>query len=111
MAKRHQENREESYIVRGRILEALQAQVDRERNDQEGTETYLDEDLLYVMVAKRYPQLRSKFRGELYYLKDMDCVKLKEVKVGAEKSLMWRITAKGRDVLDGTAQLAGVVVD
>ena len=111
MARRHMDNREQSHVVRGRILEALQAQVDRERGDEQSPSTYLDEDLLYIAVAKRYPMLRSKFRGELYYLRDEECVKFKELKVGSGKYLMWRITARGRDVLDGTIAHRGISVD
>ena len=111
MARRGKENRERSQLTRGTILEALQAAVDRERGDSESPSTYMDETLLYAVVAPRYPQTMEMLRGELYYLRDKGYVKFTEVKIGAKKSLMWRITAAGTDIYQGTKEDPGVAVE
>lgn len=111
MVRGNRENRERSQITRGMILAVLQAAVDRERGDQEDPSTYVDEDLIYLKVGRRYPQTREMMRGELYYLRDKGYVKFRTVDVGAHRSLMWRITAAGTDVLEGTASDPGVEIE
>jgi hypothetical protein len=93
------------------ILEVLQAAIERERGDRESIETYLDEDLLYLKVGRRYPQTREMLRGNLYYLLDKEYVKQKRVRVGKTESLMWRITAAGTDLLEGNIRDAGVHIE
>lgn len=111
MPRRDKDDREQSQLSRGMILEVLQAVVDRERGDREAPSTYAAEELIYTKVARRYPQTIEMLRGELYYLRDKGYVKFKEVPVGSKKSLMWRITACGTDLLEGTKTDAGVNVD
>lgn len=108
---RIRDDREEKFATRGLILEMLQAAVERERGGGESPETYVDEDLLYLKIGRRYPQTREMLRGNLYYLQDKGYVKQKRVRVGRTESLMWRITASGTDVLEGNARDAGVHVE
>ena|SRR3990167_9341990 len=108
MANRAKDNRERSQLTRACILEALQAAVDRERGDKESPSTYVDESLLYAVVGPRFPQTLEMLRGELYYLRDKGYVKFKEVKIGAKKSLMWRVTACGTDLVEETKEDPGV---
>lgn len=110
MAKLRDE-REEKALTRGLILEVLQASVDRERGDEENVATYLDEDVIYLKIGRRYPQTREMMRGHLFYMKDKEYVKFREVRVGKSKSLMWRITARGTDLLEGNVADAGVHVE
>lgn len=108
---RIREDREAKALTRGLILEVLQASVDRERGDDESMATYVDEDLVYLKVGRRYPQTREMLRGNLYYLCDKKYAKFREVRVGREKNLMWRITAAGTDLLEGNATDVGVHVE
>lgn len=108
MARRDRDDREQSHLSRGMILEVLQSAVDRERGDAESPSTYIDEALIYSKVGRRYPQTRAMLRGELYYLRDKGYVKFKEVSVGAQKSLMWRILACGTDLVEETKTDPGV---
>ena len=102
---------EEHILARGMILQLLQAAVNRERGDKESFSTYVDEDLVYMKVGRRYPQTRETLRGHLYYLRDKGYARFHEVTVGREKSLMWRITADGTDLLDGIKTDPGVCIE
>lgn len=108
---RIRDDRDSKALTRGMILELLQASVDRERGDGESLATYVDEDLIHLMVGRRYPQTREMLRGNLYYLSDKGFVKFRTVRVGREQSLMWRINAAGTDLLEGNASDVGVHVE
>ncbi len=108
---RIREDREEKALTRGMILEILQASVDRERGDEESIATYLDEDVIVLKVGRRYPQTREMIRGHLYYMQDKGYVKFREVRVGREKTLMWRITANGTDLLEGNKTDPGIHIE
>lgn len=108
---RVRDDREEKALTRGLILEVLQAAVDRERGDSESLETYVDEDLIFLKVGRRYPQTREMLRGNLFYLCDKNFVKQKKIRVGRTESLMWRITAAGTDLLESNSTDVGVSVE
>ncbi len=97
--------------MRGFLLHVLQAQVNRDRGDKEDFSSYLDEDVIYLQIGRRYPQTREMMRGHLYYLYDRRYAKFHEVKVAGKKFLLWRITADGTDVLDGVKDDRGVQVE
>lgn len=105
------EEREESALVRGRILEELYDKARLERGNDEDISTYLDEALLYSRVGRRFPQFLRQLRIELFYLRDRGYVKFREVKTGRKKSLLWRITADGIDLLQGVKEDSGVHVE
>ena len=89
MARILKEQREENHLVRGYALEVLDAAASRERGNEENPSTYVDEELLFVKVGRRYPQTKEMLRKHLYYLYEKGYTKFKEVKVGSKKSLMW----------------------
>lgn len=104
--------REETHLARGMILAALKAATNLPRGDEENISNYLDETVIYAKVGRRYPQTREMLRGHLFYLKDKGYVDLHEVKIGSrDRAFMWRITAVGIDLLDGTLNDPGVTVD
>ena len=110
MARSDREHREENHLVRGYALGVLDAAASRERGDEESPSTYVDEELLFVKVGRRYPQTKETLRKHLYYLYEKGYAKFKQVKVGSKLSLMWRITAAGTDLLDWTKEDPGVYV-
>ncbi|SRR5581483_2901319 len=105
------ERQTESRMIRGTLLQILHAQVMRERGDEEGLSTYLHEDVIYLKIARRFPQTREMMRGHLYYLRDRNYVKFRDLNIDGKKSLMWRITADGIDVIDGSREDRGIYVE
>lgn len=101
MAARAREQREHNHLSRGMILAVLHARANLADGDLDAASSYADEALLWSMVSRRHPQTRSMLRGNLTYLKDRGYVKFREVNVAGDKSLMWRITDKGVDLLKG----------
>lgn len=110
MARKHRDEREENHLIRGYALEILDAAASRERGDEDSPSTYVDEEIIFLKAGRRYPQTKEMLRRHLYYLYEKGYAKFKEVKVGAKKSLLWRITAAGTDLLDGTRDDPGVHV-
>lgn len=104
--------REEAHLSRGMILAVLKASLNLARGDQENIANYLDETVIYAKVGRRYPQTREMLRGHLFYLKDKGYVDFHEVKIGSQgRAFMWRITAGGIDLLDGTYNDPGVQIE
>ncbi len=96
-------------IVRRALLEILQDAVNRHRDRGDDISTYTAEAVLQSTLSLRgFPLPMERVRGHLFYLKDKNCVKFRETKVGRDKYISWRITAAGTDVLEGVTSDPGI---
>lgn len=101
---RARENREFNHLSRGMVLAVLQARANLAEGDLNSSSSYADEALLWSMVSRRYKQSRGMLRNNLTYLRDRGYVKFTEINVAGEKSLQWRITDTGVDLLEGNVK-------
>ncbi len=103
-------------LARGRALEILQAWLDRERKTAPtSAPAYMVDDLLLSMLAHHgYPLMKHELNGSVMtYLRDLGAVEYKTQQPAGPKGptlLMWRITAAGLALLEGTKQDPGVKV-
>ncbi|MDZ4373073.1 MAG: hypothetical protein U1C74_16840 [Phenylobacterium sp.] len=97
----------ESAAYRRAILEVLHANVERRRERGDDVSTYVAEPLIQSLMRTRGMPLRIEaIRGHLYYMKDRGYTKFKDVQ--GSGYLLWRITADGEDILDGTDKDQGI---
>ena len=99
----------ENPLIRRALLELLQSAVNRHRDKGDGVSTYVTESVLQSQLALRgYPLPLERLRGQLFYLRDKDFVKLRETRAGVLRYMLWRITAAGTDVIEGSIAVPGI---
>lgn len=97
----------ENRAYRRAILDVLHANVARRRERGDDISTYVAEPLIQSLMRTRGMPLRIEaIRGHLYYMDDRGYTKFRNVQ-GSEY-LLWRITADGEDLLEGTRRDPGI---
>ena len=100
-------------VARGAILRTLKLWDSRNRHPgKDSAEHYMSEVLLQAHLAmfEHIPLPEGELRSLLTYLKDKGLVLYKEVPVGREVDLVWRIFGDGTDVLEGRIRMPGIKV-
>ena len=90
-------------VERGIILRILLAHARRERKPGDDISTYCAEPLIQTTARNQaFPMLIETVRDHLYYMRDKGLCKFHEVKSGPKVvGLMWRLEAKGTDLIEG----------
>ena len=102
-----------SAVVRGAALRTLRLWLNRDRPaGEDSLEAYMSEDLLQAHVAG-FENVRvpiGELRAQLTYMQDKGLVKYKEIRIGRETYLRWRILADGVELLEGNRTVPGIRV-